>query len=304
MLPYPFSSLPPRRHAGALLLAVALCSGCATTRNYLDPEGPRYSGAQGVPFDDDPSIRVVTFNVEYGKRLPEALAALRSAPLRGADLVLLQEMDAPGVASMARGLGMNYVYYPSSVHPSTGRDFGNAILSVWPIEESHKVLLPGLSLGIHQARAAAAATVRIDGRSVTAYSVHLTSMWGTGGGGRARQAEAILRDAEEHAGPLVVIAGDFNSKGVGSRFTERGFLWTTRDVGRSVGPFSFDHVFVRGLRLQDPASTGVARGGPSASDHRPVWVVLVPSEPIVAAASPGVRFGSSTWCRPTVPGGQ
>ena len=247
---------------------------------------------------------MVTFNVEYGKRLPEALAALRTAPLRGADLVLLQEMDAPGAASMARGLGMNYVYYPSSVHPSTGRDFGNAILSVWPIEESHKVLLPGLSLGIHQARAAAAATVRIDGRSVTAYSVHLTSMWGTGGGGRARQAEAILRDAEEHAGPLVVVAGDFNSRGVGSRLTERGFVWTTRDGGRSVGPFSFDPVFVRGLRLQDPSSTGVARGGPSASDHRPVWVVLVPSEPTVAAAPPGVRLASSTWCRPTVPGGQ
>lgn len=245
---------------------------------------------------------MVTFNVEYGKRVGEALTALRTSPLRGADLVLLQEMDAPGVGSIARGLGMNYVYFPSSVHPSTGRDFGNAILSVWPIEESHKVLLPGLSRGIHQARAAVAATVRIDGHSVTAYSVHLTSQWGTGGGGRARQADAILEDAAQRPGP-VVIAGDFNSKGVGNRFTDRGFLWTTRDVGRSCGPFSFDHVFVRGLELRDPASTGVARGGPSASDHRPVWAVLVPSEPAVAAASPNACLGSPTSCRSTVPGG-
>jgi endonuclease/exonuclease/phosphatase family metal-dependent hydrolase len=219
-------------------------------------------------------IRVVTLNVEYGRRIPEAIAALRTPPLRGADVIALEEMDAPGVAAIAEGLGMNYVYYPAARHPRTGRDFGNAILSPWPIEASHKVLLPGRSRGSHQARAAVAATVRVGGHAVVAYAVHLTSPWGMGGSGRARQANAVLADAANVALP-VIIAGDFNSSGIGARLMAHGFLWPTRKVGHSAGPFSFDHVFVRGLRLSDPTSVGVAKNGPPASDHWPVWAVVV-----------------------------
>lgn len=259
------------------LAAIALGAGCATAHNYLDPEGPRYAGGAGRPVDRraDGPIRVVTFNVEYAKRITEAIAALRAPPLSGADVVTLQEMDAPGVTSIAEALGMNYVYYPASKHPGTGRDFGNAILSPWPIEASHKVLLPGFSRGMHQARAAVAATVRVGDRTVSVYSVHLTSPWGMGGGGRARQADAVMADAEAVVGP-VIVAGDFNSSGIGARFSARGFAWPTRKVGHSAGPFSFDHVFARGLRLEGAASVGVAKGGPRASDHWPVWAVLVP----------------------------
>jgi endonuclease/exonuclease/phosphatase family metal-dependent hydrolase len=168
---------------------------------------------------------------------------------------------------------MSYVYWPASRHPRTRRDFGNAILSPWPIETSHKVLLPGTSRGIHQARAAVAATVRVAGRPVLVYAVHLTSPWGMGGGGRGRQADAVIADALSREGP-VIVAGDFNSSGVGERFVARGFLWPTRKIGHTAGPFSFDHIFVRGFRLAEPASVGVAKAGPKASDHWPVWAVF------------------------------
>src|SRR6185436_18131400 len=115
----------------------------ASVHNYLEPEGPRYAGGpspmSAAPPRGDGSLRVVTFNVEYAKRIPEAIAALRADGLRGADVIALQEMDAPGTAAIAEALGMNYVYYPASRHPKTGRDFGNAILSPWPIEASRKV---------------------------------------------------------------------------------------------------------------------------------------------------------------------
>jgi len=178
-------------------------------------------------------------------------------------------MHAPGVEAIARALGMNYVYYPAS-RPSSGQDFGNAVLSPWPIESSHKVLLPGQSRGTHQARAAVAASVRVGGRAVTVYSVHLTSPWGMGGGGRAHQVDAVLADAESVTDP-VVVAGDFNSHGVGARLAARGYLWPTRHIGHSIGPFSYDHIFIRGLRVAEGTSAGVAKGGPHASDHWPVW---------------------------------
>jgi endonuclease/exonuclease/phosphatase family metal-dependent hydrolase len=265
-----------RRGPAVLLVAASLGLGCATAHNYLEPDTPRYAGgagdAQRVPEPDGP-LRVVTFNVAYAQRITEAIAALRTPPLLGADVVALQEMDAPGTAALAQALGMNYVYYPSSRHPKTGRDFGNAVLSPWPIEESRKVLLPGRARVSHQARAAAAAVVRVGGRRIAVYSVHLTSPWGMGGGGRARQADAVLADAEKSTHPIIVV-GDFNSSGIGKRFRARGFDWPTEKVGDSAGPFSFDHVFLRGFSAWPKTITGVAKGGPRASDHWPVWTFL------------------------------
>jgi endonuclease/exonuclease/phosphatase family metal-dependent hydrolase len=264
-----------------LLLAAALATGCATAHNYLEPDSPRYAGgpAQAAPPPSaEGSLRVVSFNVEYARRIEEAVAALQADPLRGADVVALQEMDAPGTAAIAEALGMNYVYYPASRHPKTGRDFGNAVLSPWPIEASHKVLLPGRARVSQQARAAVAAVVRVAGRPVTVYSVHLTSPFGMGGGGRGRQADAVLADAEKRGLP-VVVAGDFNSSGIGKRFRARGFEWPTEKVGDTAGPFSFDHIFLRGLPPAVKTSAGVARAGPKASDHWPVWTVVMGPSP-------------------------
>jgi len=271
------STLRRHRPAAALLgLAASLAWGCASAHNYLDPDSPRYAGGPGdvrrEPSTDGP-LRVVTFNVAYARKITEAVAALRAEPLGGADVIVLQEMDAPGTASIAQALGVNYVYYPASRHPKTGRDFGNAILSPWPIEASRKVLLPGRARVSHQARAAVAAVVRVGGRPITVYSVHLTSPWGMGGGGRGRQADAVLADAEKSPYP-VIVAGDFNSSGIGTRFRAKGFEWPTHKVGHSAGPFSFDHVFVRGLSPSPGKSAGVAKAGPRASDHWPVFVVL------------------------------
>ena len=73
--------------------------------NYLDPGGPVYRGSNGVPSGFDPSIRVVTFNIQFARRVDRAIAALDSHPeLRGPDVLVLQEMDAPGVEAVGRAL--------------------------------------------------------------------------------------------------------------------------------------------------------------------------------------------------------
>ena len=271
--------VPPPKARGLrpyVLLGASLWLGCATAHNYLEPDSPRYMGGPGDVRREpgpDGSLRVVTFNVEYAIRITEAVAALRAQPLAGADVIALQEMDSPGTAALAEALSMNYVYYPASRHPHTGRDFGCAVLSPWPIEASHKVLLPGRARVNHQARAAVAAVVRVAGRPITVYSVHLTSPFGMSGGGRGRQADAVIADAEKSAHP-VVVAGDFNSSGIGKRFLARGFEWPTQKVGDSAGPFSFDHIFARGVAPSPGKSAGVAKAGPRASDHWPVWAVF------------------------------
>ena len=217
--------------------------------------------------------------------MDEAIEALKTPPLSDADVILLQEMDAVGVSRIAAALGMNSVYYPASRPPQTTRSFGNGVLSRFAILESHKILLPGLSRGIGQARASVAALLEVGERRIVVYSVHLSSPVGMSGAGRNHQIDAVLADAAKVKEP-VVIAGDFNSGGIGERLEAAGYAWPTRKIGHSIGPFSYDHVFLRGLRLQDASSFGVAKAGPRASDHWPVWAIVVDERAEAASANP------------------
>jgi endonuclease/exonuclease/phosphatase family metal-dependent hydrolase len=252
-------------------MAVALCA-CAAAVNYVDPTGPKYTGGAGVVTDPDSAIRIVSFNIAHGRHVERAIACFGVPPLRGADLVLLQEMDASGVETLSSALAMNFVYYPSSYRPGQ-RDMGNAVLSPWPIEAAEKLLLPHTSRLVHRGRSATVATVRIEGVVVRVYSLHLGSPLGLSGRKRGEQAQAVLAHLRAWDGPLVV-GGDLNSRSVGERFEEAGFRWLTRSVGRTIGPFSFDHIFVRGL--PPPAQAGVARMCPGVSDHAPVWALARP----------------------------
>ena len=261
--------------AGSLVLLLPLALACAPARNYPDPAGPRFAGTfAGVP--RPPAIRVVSFNVQYGRNVTGAAALLAGdVRLQGADVIALQEMDELGVECLARTLGLNYVYYPAAVHPADRRNFGNAILSPWPIEDDRKLVLPHLSRFDRMERIAVAATVRVRGQLlVRVFSVHLETPAGLGPGARRDQARAVLDSAEGHA--RVLVAGDFNGRAVAEQvFARAGFLWLTRDVGHTISRFSWDHLLARGLRLRDCASVGSAPNALKVSDHVPVWAELV-----------------------------
>ncbi len=49
------------------------------------------------------------------------------------------------LGGIARALEMNSILFPGAIHPKTGRDFGNALLSPWPLEDARKLILPGES---------------------------------------------------------------------------------------------------------------------------------------------------------------
>ena len=134
-------------------------AGCATARNYSAPDGPRFAG-QFAGTAPARAIRVVSFNIKYGRNVTGAAALLRGdVRLKDADVIALQEMDEVGVECLARTLGLNYVYYPAAVHPADHRNFGNAILSPWPIEDDVKIPLPHLGRFRKMQRIAVAATV-------------------------------------------------------------------------------------------------------------------------------------------------
>jgi endonuclease/exonuclease/phosphatase family metal-dependent hydrolase len=276
-----------RKRLAAGLLAAA-SAACASATNYLDPTGPLHEFRREEPplaAAAPATLRVVSFNIAYAVEIDRALSVLREVEtLRNPDLLALQEMDAPGTQRIARALGMNAVYFPSGVHPKHDRDFGCAVLSPWPLSEPRKLLLPHAARGSGLRRAAVSAVVTRGAERIRAYSVHLPSPFAISGGSRKDELRALARDAAASAEP-VVIAGDFNSHGKVAELERAGFAWLTRGLGpgtrvRLLGitwaNLRYDHVVTRGLALAPgPDALGVVADNRGASDHRPIWAVLV-----------------------------
>jgi endonuclease/exonuclease/phosphatase family metal-dependent hydrolase len=222
---------------------------------------------------------VVTFNLKWGRHVDRAAELFsRPGPLRGADLLVLQEMDRPGTERLARALGCAYVYVPSAVHPVPMHDFGVALLSPWPLEEPRKLLLPHRNRFRKLRRAAAVATMRSPLGPVRVYGIHFESSAGAWARVRRDQARAVLADAAGWDGPIVV-AGDFNGRAGARVLAGDGFFWSTEKVKNTAGPFDFDHVLARGLCPAGRRAAAAAKDETDASDHDPVWAVLAPCPP-------------------------
>ncbi len=277
-----------RRLAAALVAATGLA--CASATSYLDPAGPlhefRREPHPPAPLTGEP-LRAVSFNIAYAVHVDRALEVLRGIPaLRDPDVLALQEMDAPGVERIAKALGMNAVYFPSGVHPKYDRDFGTAVLSPWPLVDARKLVLPHAARGSGLRRSATVATVVRGAERVRVYSVHLPSPLAISGGSRREQLRVLAQDAAQSPDP-VLIAGDFNSHGKVEELERAGLVWLTRDLGdttrvRLLGipiiSLSYDHFAAKGLELAPGvAAVGVVADNRDASDHLPIWALLVPS---------------------------
>ena len=258
----------------AIAALTAAASACTPGINYSRLDGPRYAGTAPALLASHaaagPDLRFVTFNVKYGEQVDSAITVLRSTPeLQTPDVVALQEVDARGTERIAAALGMEYVYYPATFHPKYDRDFGNAILSRWPIVSDDKLILPHLGRFRHTARIAIAANVLVGADTVRVYSAHLGTMAEISQQDKREQAAVILADAAKHH--TVAILGDMNSYSIGAEFRDAGFSWVTEQNPRTFAIGRWDHIFLKGLALVRLGATGVVRHIRGASDHRPVW---------------------------------
>ena len=261
----------------ALVVLALSVAGCRAVLNYPSAAGPRYAGIPALPSPAPQAIhalRVVTYNVQWGKHIDRAINVLKTrVPLTGADIIVLQEMDAAGTQRIAEALGMSWVYYPAVVHPKLGHDFGNAVLARWPIVADEKLMLPHIGGLRHAQRIATAATVLVGTTRVRVYSAHLGTPSDIRPSKRRDQADMIAADAAGY--PLVIVAGDMNSHGIGKEFVAKGFRWPTEHNGFTTAVFNWDHVFFKGFAIPAPdqRSAGIVRDTLGTSDHDPVWAV-------------------------------
>jgi len=229
------------------------------------------------------TVRIVTWNIQFGIGAEGAGSALqRHDALSGADIVLLQEMDEKGTALIAEMVGLNYVFAAASIHPKSGRDFGNAVLSPWPLSNAAIVNLPHKSSVQGQPRIAVRATASVGPHLIDTCSVH-TEVPSLSSPKRREQFATIASAIEKWNSEMLVIGGDFNTvtrRGIGAvvdRMATIGAVRASTDAGttlrRGGREFTLDHVFARGLM---PLDAGVVTGL-DASDHRPLWVQFRPS---------------------------
>lgn len=263
--------LPPG--ASLLKLALVFAIGCELAENYSDPDGPRYAGQHAAdPLHAAvlPRLKVITFNIQFGKKYERAREELEDKPeLADADVILLQEMDAAGTEAIAAALERDYVYYPGSVQQ--GRDFGNAVLSRWPIVDDQKLILPHKNPLDGRQRIAVRAVIDTPLGKLEAFSVHNETPW-LGPRARLEQAKAVV-DTASKAPAWAIIGGDFNTGDPGSLdatielYARRGFVWVSHHGGSARD--TLDSTFAR-----RSASLASGRVATRASDHEPQWVQL------------------------------
>jgi endonuclease/exonuclease/phosphatase family metal-dependent hydrolase len=263
-----------RRPTIAVVTASMLVCGCAYATNY-EEAGPRYAAplVTPAPLRVPDTLRVVSFNIAFARQIDSAIVVLRAPELRDADVVLLQEMYAPGTARIASALGMGYVYYPATKHPKTRRDFGNAVLSRWPIVEDRKIILPHVALIGQTQRIATGATLQIGDIAVRVYSAHLGTVANINFEERSEQIDAIMADAERYQ--HVIIGGDMNDSRVGRVARENGYAWPTQYGPRTATATRLDHVFLKGIAPALSNGAGTVVNNHHASDHRPIWALAV-----------------------------
>ncbi|MCP4196797.1 MAG: endonuclease/exonuclease/phosphatase family protein [Proteobacteria bacterium] len=266
-----------------LALFILVMAGCSSIPNYDETTGPVFVGEYGTDsIEFDGVIQAVSWNIKFSEHIETAIAEYSNTPeLVRADILLLQEMDELGVEQIAQAIGLNFVYFPASVHSQHGRNFGNAILSPWPLIEPSKLILPYENPKNDQRRIAAQALVLIDTLEVLTYSVHTETYWMTPAQRRA-QVTALLADIQLHD-QYVVVGGDFNTiypldiPGLVEKFGDVGFIWATSDVGYTVTAngmrFTLDFIFTKGMTVLDSGKVEPTE----ASDHLPIWAALSPN---------------------------
>lgn len=276
-----------------MLAGVALVSGCARA-NRPDPVDVAVDHRNRVgPMRDDGHLLVVTYNVhmETAERIARALQSPR---LRGADIILLQEIEshddeALGRAARVAGLlGMSHAYAPGYGLRSGG-SHGVAILSRWPLRQLEVVELPRQHVVFNSARRVAlGATVEHPARALRVYSVHLDLRINPGE--RRRQLLPVLEAAAAHPGVDIIIAGDMNTTPfcwlghvapipcgrqddrLEALVRERGFDVPARRSGPTHKWLSqrLDALYTRGTAAK---RFGVDRSV-RVSDHLPLWAIF------------------------------
>ncbi|HEY3581536.1 MAG TPA: endonuclease/exonuclease/phosphatase family protein [Pyrinomonadaceae bacterium] len=240
-------------------------------------------------------LKVVSYNIRWRggaelKRLAKLLHEDRE--VGGASILCLQEVDrkkkrtgnSNTVKTLADSLGMHYAWAaPPAAKLGDEEETGVAILSVYPLAEVKRIVLPNAGPG-QRRRVALGATLEIDGRKWRIYSVHAETRIPLDK--KMEQYKAVLEDLHRFpADTPAIVMGDFNTwepnaGGKTAKLFMNAGLQTPFDGQKTFRrrvlflpiELHLDWVWLRGL---EATGHGVDRQI-EVSDHFPLWTVVRP----------------------------
>ncbi len=238
-------------------------------------------------------IKVITYNIRWrsGDDLQTMIKLLQEDPEIGrASILALQEVDRHKkrtghnntVKTIAEALGMYYAWAaPPTAKPTDEEETGVAILSVYPLSDVERIVLPHKGPNGRR-RVALGATVEIDKKRWRVYSAHSETRIAVSK--KLEQFKALLDDLAHYPANMpAIIMGDLNTwepnaDGKTSKFFLNAGLKTPfggeatfkRRVLFVPLELKLDWVWLRGL---EAASFGIDRKI-EVSDHFPLWTNL------------------------------
>lgn len=277
-------------------------------RNYFRPDDVRQAasrllnGQRKAPVsirqtadDQLPALRVVTYNVHGCVGMDNRLSPERIARViarSNADVVALQELDVSRPRSggvdqahqIARLLEMEFHFHPAWALEE--EQFGDAILSRYPIQVVKAGALRNPAVGTHEMRGALWVQIEVKGSPIQLINTHLA----VDPAGRRPQLQDLLGDqwlrAAIDRGPAI-LCGDFNFGPVSRQYRRLCEHLVDAQVAcdhRRTAPTWFswrpiariDHVLVTtNLQVVD-SHVQADRLARNASDHLPLVVEIVP----------------------------
>ena len=270
--------------AAALLLVVAACN---KDENYNDKYGDRAA----IP-PKGQSLRVMTYNI-YGAR---ATSPANAADLdaiaevirrQNPDFVTLNEVDVftnrtgkdvHQACDLAEKLGMEWHF--SKAIDRDGGEYGDAVLSKYPILEKRSYRLPCAAEQPGEDRSLCVIRVQIDGKDLYVASTHLDHL--SGDASRLVQATEIRRIRDTELEGDLILCGDLNAipssnviATMTSFLTNTGpidqYTFPSDDPSRKIDYIMYAPIEHFGVQNCQVVSRGDQQvGGVDASDHRPV----------------------------------
>jgi endonuclease/exonuclease/phosphatase family metal-dependent hydrolase len=235
-------------------------------------------------------IKVLSYNIRWrsGDDLNQLIRLFKDDPeIGGASILALQEVDRRKKRSgnnntarlIAEELGLHYAWAaPPAVKPTDEEETGVAILSIYPLSDVQRIVLPHPGPG-QRRRVALGATVEIANRQWRIYSAHAETRIALDK--KLEQYKAVLDDLSRYPKTMpAIIMGDLNTwepnaHGKVTKFFSNAGLKTPFDGQKTFKrrilfvplELKLDWVWLRGL---EASSCGIDRQI-EISDHFPLW---------------------------------
>src|SRR5215213_8332785 len=235
-------------------------------------------------------IKVISYNIRWrsGDDLKTLIKLLQEDPeIGGASILALQEVDRHKkrtghnntVKMIANALGLYYAWAaPPTAKPTDEEETGVAILSVYPLSDVRRIVLPHAGPNKRR-RVALGATVQMHDRHWRIYSAHAETRIAMGK--KLEQYKAVLDDLAQFSADMpAIVMGDFNTwepnadGKVVKLFSNAGLKTPFGDQSTFRRKVLFvpielklDWVWLRGL---EAATFGIDRKV-EVSDHWPLW---------------------------------